>query len=415
VINRVRRAAARALGGPVRQSAQHADAFQPFRSVDGPELVPDVITDPETEASAPPSLVVLIPSLELHKLTGGPNTVLNLGASVAARGVPVRFVATHGPAATSDVLSAHVGTVTGRDPAMPIAFESIAASRRLRLSPSDVVMATWWPTAHIAASTLAATRAQRFLYLVQDFEPAFYPWSTSYALALQTYAMPMEAIFNTSLLRDHVVAERIGRFATEAADDISTVFEPAVDRTTFRARPTTGPRRLLFYARPSKARNLFELGLAALRRAMREGAFDGDWEFCSIGDVVPELALPGGAVLRPIPWRSLSEYGELLGSSDVLLSLMLSPHPSYPPLEMAAGGGRVVTNVFGVKTEAALARISPAIRAVPPDVRSLAAALAEAARSPRQAQAAPMGLPGTWQEALDPVAEWIVARSFGVR
>lgn len=370
-------------------------------------------TEVEVDGARPPELVVLIPSLELRKLTGGPNTILNLGASVAARGVPVRFAATHGPAASTAELTAHLRTVAGRDRDLPVTFESVAATRRIRVARNDVVLATWWPTAHIAAGTLARTGAKEFLYLVQDFEPAFYPWSTNYALALQTYSMPMRAIFNTTLLRDHLVDGRIGRFAAADADAISIAFEPAVDRELFRQRPTSGARQLLFYARPSKPRNAFELGLAALRRAVREGAFAGEWEFWSIGDAVPELALAGDAVLRPMPWRSLAGYGELLGSADVLLSLMLSPHPSYPPLEMAAGGGAVVTNTFGVKTADALQRISPAISAVAPEVEPLAEALAAAARRPRQA-APPLQLPATWAEALDPVADWIVRGSFGV-
>lgn len=413
IASRLSRIAARAVGGGAARRTGPADPFAAFRSLDGPELVPSVTVEATASGTRPAELVVLIPSLELRRLTGGPNTVLNLGASVAARGIPVRFVATHGPAAASPALEDHVQTVADRGTGLPIAFESMVASRQLRVAREDVVLATWWPTAHIAARAIEATGAAEFLYLVQDFEPAFYPWSTNYALALQTYSMPMRAIFNTSLLRDHFVTSGMGRFATEPADAVSIAFEPAVDRQLFRPRPRSGPRRLLFYARPSKPRNAFELGLAALREAVRARAFPGDWEFWSIGDAVPELPLGPGASLRPMPWQSLPAYGELLGGSDVLLSLMLSPHPSYPPLEMAAGGGWVVTNAFGVKTEGALAAISPSILAVRPEVAALASALADAATRPRRTEAQAMGLPSTWTEALDPIVDWIVRGSFG--
>lgn len=392
-----------------RGTAHRTNAFAAVRALDGPVLVPRIAVRVEAGGAREPRLVILIPTLELHRLTGGPNTALSLGAEVAARGRPVRFVATHGPASAHAELLAHVGALTGRGTDLPVTFESVATSQELGFHRGDVVLATWWPTAHVAARAIEALGVSDFLYLIQDFEPAFYPWSTNYALALQTYAMPMRAICNTSLLRDHLVEGRIGRFATAPAADISITFEPAVDRRLFRRRPATGPRRLLFYTRPGKARNAFELGLAALRGAVQAGGFTGDWEYWAIGEPVPELALGSGATLRPMPWRSLADYGELLGTSDVLLSLMLSPHPSYPPLEMAAAGGRVVTNTFGVKTAAAMADFSPLISAVAPDVELLAAALATASEQPRPDQAPAMALPATWRESLAPTVDWILS------
>jgi hypothetical protein len=155
--------------------------------------------------------------------------------------------------------------------------------------------------------------------------------------------MAARPIFNTGLLREHFVREGIGRVAD------GTWFEPAVDTALFRPRPRLGPRKLLFYARPGKPRNAFDLGLRALRLAVAAGAFEGDWEYWAIGEAVPELALGHGAVLQPMPWKSLADYATLLGESDVLLSLMLSPHPSYPPLEMAHLGMLVLANRFGAK------------------------------------------------------------------
>jgi hypothetical protein len=395
---------ARHAGDPLGRTTAEAAR----RKLDAPGPVPDITVEVDAAGGRGPGLVVLIPSLELRRLTGGPNTALNLGARVAARGIPVRFVASHGPVAAAEDLIAHLRDVSGNlgHPGH-VEFESIAASRALALGRNDVVMATWWPTAYIANQAIRATGAPDFLYLIQDFEPAFYPWSTNFALAQQTYSMPVRGIFNTNLLRDHFVEGAVGRFAGAAAQG-SVAFQPAVDRAVFRPRACEGPHRLLFYARPSKPRNAFELGLAALRRAVADGAFAGPWEFWSIGDQVPALALGGGATLEPMPWKSVPEYGELLGGSDVLLSLMLSPHPSYPPLEMATAGGNVVTNIFGVKTAAALRRFSPAITAVSPEIDALAGALASAARTPRLTESPPTALPETWDAALAPVVDWIV-------
>ena len=61
--------------------------------------------------------------------------------------------------------------------------------------------------------------------------------------------------------------------------------------------------------------------------------------------------------------------------ADVLLCPMLSPHTSYPVLEMAACRGIAVTNSFGSKTVARLQALSSQIVAGPPEIAGLAAAL----------------------------------------
>jgi hypothetical protein len=167
---------------------------------------------------------------------------------------------------------------------------------------------------------------------------------------------------------------------------------------------------LVFYARPRNPRNLFEHGLRALRVAAQRGAFDAaPWRFTAIGQDLVELPLSERHVLRPRSWMSYAEYAAFLGGADVLLSLMLSPHTSYPPLEMAVAGGLVVTNTFGPKTRDALAAISTNIYGVPPDVGALVEAICEAttrATSGRVETAAPH-LPATWDEALEPVTRWL--------
>lgn len=396
----------------VRLVTPAADPFAGVRDIAGPTLVKvPAISAGETRDAAP-SLVVLLPNLELPRMTGGPNTALNLGARVAARGTIVRFVATHGRVDDdTDRLRAHVAGLAGLASLEDsVTFESVAASpSSLRVGRHEVPLATWWPTAHVANAAVRATGAGEFLYLIQDFEPGFYPWSTNHALALATYDFPFRAVFNEALLREHFVRNGIGRFADGAADSRSIAFEPAVDRDLFRPQVRTGPRRLLFYARPKNPRNAFELGLRALRVAVERSAFDGDWEFRSIGDQVPELPLGGGRMLRPVPWQALPDYAALLGGSDVLVSLMLSPHTSYPPLEMAAGGGTTITNSFGVKTAAALSEISSRIVAVKPEVDAIAGAIADAARGPRpDASPTHLALPTSWDATLEPVVDWIL-------
>jgi hypothetical protein len=50
--------------------------------------------------------------------------------------------------------------------------------------------------------------------------------------------------------------------------------------------------------------------------------------------------------MRSIGKVSYSDYANLLAEIDIGVSLMLSPHPSYPPLEMASVGAICVTNSY---------------------------------------------------------------------
>ena len=113
----------------------------------------------------------------------------------------------------------------------------------------------------------------------------------------------------------------------------------------------------------------------ALDRALAEGRFEG-WDLAGMGTVAArgsELILPrSGRSLRLIPRSSQAEYAELLRSADVGLSLMYTPHPSLPPIEMAAAGMPTVTNTYENKDAAALAGISANLIAAEPTVEGVA-------------------------------------------
>ena len=57
------------------------------------------------------------------------------------------------------------------------------------------------PERAAVSAALETTACREFLYLIQDFEPAFYPASSNSALAMATYNFPMRAIFNCSVMR----------------------------------------------------------------------------------------------------------------------------------------------------------------------------------------------------------------------
>lgn len=114
------------------------------------------------------------------------------------------------------------------------------------------------------------------------------------------------------------------------------------------------------------------------------------------------MALGDGEFLHLAPWLNFKEYAQLIRESDVLLCPMLSPHTSYPVLEMAASAKTVVTNTFGSKTEERLRRISPNIIATAPTVEAIRDGLIAAAERVTSGWTASTGiaLPTDWRQAL---------------
>lgn len=332
----------------------------------------------EPSLSATARLHILMPGLNRRYATGGPNTAYILGCLLAKEGLPVTFVSIDVPP-DPDIqpLIAHLEGLTGLNLSeLDVQFADASdRGQPYSIGIRDVFMATAWWTAQAAKSAAALTNNPRFYYLIQDLENTFYGGSVLHSVSRETYSFNHQPIINTSFLRDQLAAEKFGRYRDQNFVNDAIVFEPAVDRSHFfpEHKTNSGPRRLLFYARPTMAeRNLFGLGVASLRALASNGIFEGsDWEFIGMGEDFEPISLGGGYVLRPAPWLDFNGYAELMRSADVLLSLMFSPHPSYPPLEMAVCGNPVVTTTYGVKTSSRLNSLSNNIIAVEPTLESI--------------------------------------------
>jgi len=357
--------------------------------------------------AAVPALNVLVPGLALKHLTGGPNTAINLACRLAATGIKVRLVSTNAvPDEDQSAFWTHAALLSGTD-ARSHGVELVDASARERpmsLGVNDLFMATAWWTAQAVKYAIRHTRHKRFFYIIQDYEPLLHAASTAQALASETYCLDHVPIINSQLLYDHLVKHKVGCFADPDFASRALVFEPAIDPTLFHpaeaVAAANGKKRLLMYARPTKGeRNLFELGVAALRVLIARGEFDfTQWDFHGMGEDFAPVWLGPHIQLTALPWKGLQGYAQFMRESDVLLSLMHSPHPSYPPLEMAACGRPVVTTTFGSKTAARLAEISPNIIGVDPTLEGIADGLAEAFR--RDGTRDKIKMPQTWSESF---------------
>ena len=359
----------------------------------------------------PRRINILIPTIDLDHLFGGYIGKLNLAARLANRGERVRIVTVDPvgalPSSWAQRLEAYSG-LAGLLDRVEVAFGR--ESPGVEVSRSDRFVATTWWTAHIAHNAVGQLGREHFLYLIQEYEPFTFPMGTYAALADASYRFPHRALFSTELLRDYFRRHEIGVYAEGIApgDKASAVFENAI---TAVAPPRADElsrrksRKLLFYARPEPhgSRNMFELGMLALDRAVQEGAFAHGWRLRGIGTVESgrRLTLGSGAVLELVPRQEQGEYADLLREHDVGLALMYTAHPSLVPIEMASAGMLAVTNTFENKTADALAAISPNLIGAEPTIEAVAEALCAATAAVEDVERRVRGSEVDWSRNWD--------------
>jgi hypothetical protein len=247
---------------------------------------------------------------------------------------------------------------------------------------------------------------------VQEFEPGFYPYGALASFAAQSYTFPHFALFSTELLREFFQSQGHGIFALPGGESHSTSFEntiTAVGEVTPAELSRKRRRRVLFYCRPEPhaLRNMFDIGIMALRKAVAQDAFAG-WEFHGIGTVAMhgQIDLGNGAKLSLLPRHDQEAYRRILKDYDIGLSLMCSPHPSLVPLEMCSAGMMTVTNTYANKTAEKLLAISenfvPVDGTVDGVLNGLLAAKAGLSNVEKRSRAANVNWATRWEQSFHP-------------
>ena len=344
------------------------------------------------DPAAPRRINILIPEINFQNFFGGYMGKFNLARKLAEQGYRVRMVIVD----WCDMQTEQWRTLINRFDGLGGFFNYVEVAycydrtQPLTVNPEDRFIASTWWTAHIANDAMRQLGSKAddtgFVYLIQEYEPFTFPMGTLYAVADQSYSFRHRALFSTGLLEEFFRDRGIGVFAPNACGQEGALhFENAIlnFEVNRNALVQRRPRKLLFYARPEAhaARNMFDVGMLALERAIAAGAFaDGPWEFHGVGTSPARIELGAGNQLKILGKLSLDEYQSLLPQYDIGLSLMYTPHPSLVPLEMAAAGMLSVTNTCLNKTAEKLAMISSNLVAAAPTVDGVAVALAAAAR-----------------------------------
>jgi O-antigen biosynthesis protein len=202
--------------------------------------------------SEPLRIAIVIP--DFHRGSGGLSTILALAHGLTAKGHDCSLwfedPRRRGREGATDVKK-RLGDYFGRiDVAVHPNFESWQSA--------DVVVATGWET---VARALLLPGCTARAYLVQDYEPDFFPASAERRWAEESYRQGLPHVTAGPWLA-HLLRERFGAVAPH--------LDLGVDHDTYRPRPVA--RRedtVVFYARRSTPRRAVPLGLLALAELHR--------------------------------------------------------------------------------------------------------------------------------------------------
>ncbi len=200
-----------------------------------------------------------------------------------------------------------------------------------KLAYHDVMIATWWLTVYYLKQNLEKIKYP--MYFVQDYESSFYPTSSKYVLAENTYRMGFSCICS---------GKWMGNYLTRHYGADAESFQFPVNRDIYWCKDEKAvskeKKRLVFFAKPEMPRRCYEIGILALR------------EFNQLCPNV-EIVLYGSPELREneIPFHvickklvpTLEDLAELYRSADLGL-VFSTTNPSLVPYEMMACGCPIV-------------------------------------------------------------------------
>ena len=228
------------------------------------------------------------------------------------------------------------------------------AGKTISVGKNDIFVATAWWTAYNFFPVINWQKKyfdvcpKPLIYLIQDYEPGFYPFSSRYVMADSTYKseIPTIAVFNSRILYDFFKKQG---YSFEQEYFFDPVLNKNLRECLLSGRGTARKKQIIIYGRPSVPRNAFELIVAALRLWVAQEPNIKEWTILSVGETHPEITLSNGVILRSLGKLSLEEYALLMKETYMAVSLMVSPHPSYPPLEMSTFGVKTITNRYANK------------------------------------------------------------------
>lgn len=302
-------------------------------------------------------LNLVVPSVDSQHVFGGIATALKIFECICEEmDCAVRIITTDAEVKKeTSVLSAKYKQVKSNEESSEryqVVSYSDRATAELTVAKEDYFVATAWWTAYIISdvmkwqSKVYSVEMKPLLYIIQDYEPGFYAWSSRYMMAESTYHLdvPTYAIINSTEL-DVFLQSRQYQF------EKSWVFDPVLNEKLRKKLPDHSKnipkkKQIMVYGRPSVERNAFGILVAGLTKWSRLQKDAETWSVYSLGEQHDDIELASNVVMHSMGKLSLDEYAQFLTDTYAGVSLMVSPHPSYPPLEMATFGVKTITNKY---------------------------------------------------------------------
>lgn len=328
-----------------------------------------------------PRLNLMVPTLYPSQIFGGIATALRIFDEIADQlpSLERRIIVLDTP-----MTEASWSSVPGYMPATDNSIRDDASADKTALSVfdrthttldvrrNDIFFSTAWWSEYLrwyidTFQTKLFGHAPKGLYLVQDYESGFMQWSSKWGIAESTYD------FHNCI--QVVNSEELYNFF-EAKGCLTDAFvlPYKINKTIDEAVISTAKERLILcYGRPSATRNCFETivdGLVLWQQ--RYPHIAAKWSILFLGENFPQAGLHPLQNARVVGKAPIEDYAALLSRASIGVSLMISPHPSYPPLEMAYAGLQVISNDFATKRIGSRSsRITP-LKAITPEALATA-------------------------------------------
>lgn len=215
------------------------------------------------------------------------------------------------------------------------------------LRAGEMYAGTAWWTVDLGFRLIDQQKAMfgvtaQMAYIIQDYEPGFYNWSNHYALAEATYRRPKDTIAIVN-------SEELAGFLKSRCDfpEWQLVTYDLHPKLAELIEPTKPDKLILAYGRPTVHRNCFELLCEGFRVwQSRNPRVNCEYEIVFAGEPFDQARLKGIENARNVGKMTIEDYANMLNRACAGVSLMISPHPSYPPLEMASAGCMTVSNTY---------------------------------------------------------------------